>query len=81
MKDEKWVIYDAVDNNVEYVNTEEEAVKRLKELVADSKDYNSYGVEWLENVEYCFIAKITHKLKEKHYNNFFDYEIVKEKIK
>ena len=60
MKDEKWVMYDAVDNNVEYVNTEEEADKKSIfsnfEAISESpKKMSSY--EEAQELLYMFYKK------------------------
>ena len=79
MKKEKWIVYDGINDDVEYVDSKKEAIEMLEEIKASGKDYDREIVEWIDGIEHCFIAKITHTMKETEYNGFIDYEIKKER--
>ena len=54
MKD--YVCFDGVENEVTHHDTEEAALEKLKTLVSEGLDCD----EWMQGVERCFVAKITH---------------------
>jgi hypothetical protein len=56
--EEKFVIYDGVDGDVSFYESEEEATEALKVLIEDSKDDG----EWMDGIENSFIAEINHKV-------------------
>ena len=51
-----YVCFDGVEGDITYHGTEEEALQKLKTLVSESLDSG----EWMDGVERCFVAKITH---------------------
>lgn len=53
---ELYICYDGVDCDITYHDTEEQAFEKLKTLVSDGLDCG----EWMDGVERCFVAKITH---------------------
>ena len=55
-----YVCYDGVDGENCYFETEEEALKELKVVVENSLEDG----EWIDGVEYSFVAKILHKTKK-----------------
>lgn len=57
---ENYVCFDGVDCEVSYYETEEKALKTLAALVDESLDEG----EWMDGVERCFVAKITHTIKQ-----------------
>ena len=56
-----FVVWDGVDGDYAFFDTEEEAVIHLKNLIEDGLDDG----EWMDDVEYSFIAEITHIVKKK----------------
>jgi len=58
---ENFIVYDAVDMDVHYCNTEDEAKKLMQELIASSLEDG----EWMDDVESIFIAKIMYIVKPK----------------
>ena len=58
MKD--YVCFDGVENEVTYHDTEEAALDELKALISESLEDG----EWMDGVEMCFVAKITHGIEQ-----------------
>lgn len=56
----KYICYDGVDNDLTRHDTEEEAITALEELISDHFD----NEEFTDGIEWCFVAKITHKMGE-----------------
>ena len=55
-----YVCYDGVDCEITRHDTEEQALEKIKELVSASLDFG----EWVDGIEYSFVAEITHKIDQ-----------------
>ena len=59
--DAGYLVYDGVDLDVHFCDTEDEAKKKLQEIIDSSLDD---GV-WMDSVELSCIAKLTHVVSKK----------------
>ncbi len=65
-----YLVYDGVDFDVHFCDTEEDAKKELQELIDSSLDDD--GV-WMSGVELSCIAKLTHVVSKKEIKTPEDY--------
>ena len=56
-----YLVYDGVDLDVHFCDTEDEAKKKLQELISSALDDG----EWMDDVELSCIAKLTHVVSKK----------------
>jgi hypothetical protein len=66
-----WICYDAVENDVTYHVTEEEALESLKETIELSFEDG----EWFDSVEDCFVAEIKHAIRPKRIPTTEEYRL------
>jgi len=61
---EKYVVYDGVNDENIYCDTEAEALGILQEIINDGvEDGYPEGLEWIEGVEDSWVAEITYEIK------------------
>ncbi len=60
MNKEFYICYDGVDGDISYYKTKDEALKMLKHYIESGLEDG----EWMDDVEYSFVAKITHYVEQ-----------------
>lgn len=58
---EYWIVYDPEDGITGHFDNEAEALNELENVRAQYYDEDS--VEWYDDVQYVFVARITHRIK------------------
>ena len=69
--DAGYIVLDYEQNDIEYYDTEQEAKEALQEVI---DGYLEDG-EWMNGVENCFIAKITHVVKSRSHKTSEEYRL------
>jgi len=78
---EEYICYDSGEHDIDYYGTEKEAVEHLQYIID-----NTYDVDDYDETLQCFVAKVTHKVKEIKTKNIDDddaeflHELIIEKI-